>query len=74
MADKLDALWGQQAPITNRLLDARPATLAGALSLASTWVSILGEEEDSVDGWLLKITKAAKRSLADAERLAGGAI
>ena len=71
MEDKLDALWGEQDPITKRLLDARPVTLAGAFSLASTWVSILGEEEDSVDDWLLEITKAAKRSLADAARLAG---
>ena len=71
MADKLDALWGEQDPITKRLLDARPVTLAGALSLASTWVSILGEKEDSVDDWLLKITNAAERSLVDVARLAG---
>ena len=70
MADKLDALWGEQDPITKRLLDARPVTLAGALSLASTWVSILGEREDSVDDWLLKITNAAERSLVDVARLA----
>ena len=68
--DKLGALWEQQDPITNRLLDARPVTLAGALSLASTWVAILGEEDDSGDDWLLGVTNAAKRSLADAERLA----
>ena len=72
--DRLDALWDDQDPITKRLLDARPGTLAGALSLASTWVSILGEKEDSVDDWLLKVTNAAKRSLVDAGRLAGRAI
>ena len=70
MEDKLNALWGDQDPITKRLLDARPATLAGALSLASTWVDILGEEDDSGDDWLLGVTNAAKRSLGDVERLA----
>ena len=73
MDDKLEALWAEQDPITYRLLDARPVTLAGALSLASIWVAILGEKEDSVDDWLLKITNAAERSLVDAVRLAGNA-
>ena len=71
MADKLDALWGEQDPIAKRLIAVRPVTLAGALSLASVWVAILGEEEDSVDDWLLAVTNAATRSLVDAVRIAG---
>ena len=74
MDDRLEALWEEQDPITYRLLDARPVTLAGALSLSSVWIAILGEKEDSVDDWLVKITNAAVRSLADAARLAGGVI
>ena len=71
--DKLNALWGDQDPITKRLLDARPVTLAGALSLASVWVAYLGSNSDSGDDWLVKVTNAAERSLADAARLAGTA-
>ena len=72
--DKLEALWDDQDPITNRLMDARPVTLAAAIALASVWVASLGVEGDPDDDWSVKVTDAAKRSLADAERLAGGVI
>ena len=58
--DKLAALWDDQDPITNRLLDARPVTLAGALTLASVWVAYLGSKVDSGDDWLVKVADAAK--------------
>ena len=72
--DKLNALWDDQDPITTRLMDARPVTLAGAITLASVWVAYLGSKVDPGDDWLVKITNAATRSLVDAERLAGRAI
>ncbi len=71
--DKLNALWGDQDPITKRLMGAKPVTLAGALTLASVWVACLGSNSDSGDDWLVKVTNAAERSLVDAVRLAGSA-
>lgn len=55
-----------QDPITNRLMDARPVTVAGAVAIATVCLARLGDNPDS---FLHQTSVVAKRALADAQRM-----
>ena len=68
--DQLEALWDQQDQITERLLAARPQSIAEALTLVGVGVKLLAGAVDAGDDYMVKIAKAVQRFFADAERLA----
>ena len=71
--DWLNVLWAEQDQITERLLAARPQSLAEALALVGVGLKLLSGAVDAGDDYMVKVAKTAEHFLADAERLAGGA-
>ncbi len=72
--DRLEGLWDEKDPITERLLVATPRTLVAAPALAAVWFVQMQREIDPGDDVMVCVANTGLGTLDDAERLARGGV